>query len=163
MKNIYLFLAQRYSQIMTQILFYHLERSKLQQVLPQLLQKTLDRDWRAIVEVKSEKEAKVIDDFLWSYANDSFLPHAIAGANEDSEQPILISDKQDNPNSAKVRFFVNGALPKVSGEYERLVFIFDGHNPEAVDEARTVWKQLKDDNELAYWQQDTSGQWKKKA
>jgi len=148
---------------MTQIFFYHLERSKLQQVLPQLLQKTLDRDWRAIVEVKSEKQAKEIDNFLWSYASDSFLPHAIAGDNEDSEQPILISDKQDNPNSAKVRFFVNGVLPQVTGNYERLIYIFDGHDPEAVQEARTVWKQLKGDNELAYWQQEISGQWKKKA
>ena len=40
--------------------------------------------------------------------------------------------------------------------------MFDGHDPDAVTEARAAWKALRDGNELTYWQQD-GGRWEKKA
>jgi DNA polymerase-3 subunit chi len=150
-----------------EISFYHLEQRPLEQVLPILLEKTLERGWKAIIEVSDEKKAKIIDDAIWSFNQDSFIAHAIAGNDNDAEQPILITTKTDNPNAANIRFFVSGAIPqtapKYDKEYKRLVFIFDGHDPKAVEEARTVWKNLKEGNELTYWQQNPSGAWEKKA
>ncbi|GIR10158.1 MAG: hypothetical protein CM15mP21_4200 [Hyphomicrobiales bacterium] len=34
---------------MTEVLFYHLERQTLEQVLPRLVQASLGRDWRVVV------------------------------------------------------------------------------------------------------------------
>ena len=148
---------------MTEIWFYHLETQPLERALPALLEKTLERGWRAVVETSSRERATAIDTLLWTYRDDSFLPHGIAGDESDPNQPVLITMDEGNANAANVRFFVDRAVPRSGDGYERIFFLFSGHDPDAVTEARAAWKQLLEGNTLAYWQQDESGRWVKKA
>lgn len=148
---------------MTDILFYHLEQRPLEQVLPVLLEKSLERGWRAVVEAGAVERLESLDKTLWSYRDDSFLPHAISNGETDGEQPVLLTDTGANPNGAQIRFFVDRAVPKDPAGYERLVYMFDGHDPDAVTEARTAWKALSPDNTVTYWQQGQDGRWVKKA
>ncbi len=148
---------------MSEVLFYHLEIQPLERVLPTLLEKTVERGWRAVVETSSAERAGVIDAMLWSYRDDAFLPHGIAGDDTDPEQPVLITTGSANPNGANVRFFVDRAVPQSGEGYERIVYLFSGHDPDAVSEARVAWKALQQGNTLTYWQQDDSGRWVKKA
>jgi len=148
---------------MSEVLFYHLEGQPLERVLPQLLEKTLGRGWRAVVETSSRERAEAIDALLWTYRDDSFLPHGVAGGEADPDQPVLIAMDDANANAATVRFFVDRAVPQATEGYNRLVYLFSGHDPEAVTEARVAWKALQAGNELTYWQQDDSGRWVKKA
>jgi len=148
---------------MTEIWFYHLETQPLERALPALLEKTLERGWRAVVETSSRERASAIDTLLWSYRDDSFLPHGIAGEASDPDQPVLITMDEGNPNAANVRFFVDRAVPRTGEGYERIFYLFSGHDPDAVTEARAAWKGLTEGNSLAYWQQDDSGRWVKKA
>ena len=62
---------------MTEILFYHLERQPLFQVLPSLLEKTRERGWRAVVRTVDGEQAASLDEHLWTYREESFLPHAL--------------------------------------------------------------------------------------
>jgi DNA polymerase-3 subunit chi len=146
----------------TEILFYHLEREPLERVIPQLLEKTLERGWRAVVETGSPERAEVLDRLLWTYRDDSLLPHALAGGGHDADQPILIATDEGNANAATVRFFVDRAVPRSAEGYARLVYIFSGHDPDAVTEARGAWRALGAGNELTYWQQEPTGRWVKK-
>ena len=148
---------------MSEVLFYHLESQPLERVLPLLLEKTLERGWKAVVETASGDRARVLDAMLWTYRDDSFLPHGIAGETTDPDQPVLIVTDSGNANSASVRFFVDRAVPADAAAYERVVYLFSGHDPDAVAEARTAWRALKDGNECTYWQQDENGRWVKKA
>ena len=149
---------------MPDVLFYHLEARPLEAVLPLLLEKTLERGWRAVVEVGSAERAEALDAHLWSYRDDSFLPHGLAGEPEaDAHQPVLLTTGQDNPNNAACRFFVDRAVPQSAEGYERVVYMFSGHDPDAVAEARKAWATLRGDNTLTYWQQETDGRWVKKA
>lgn len=147
---------------MTEILFYHLESQPLERVIPVLLEKTLERGWRAVVETGSRERAEALDAVLWTYRDDSFLPHAIAGGETDAEQPVLITTDSGNPNAANVRFFVDRAVPQSAEGYERIVFLFSGHDPDAVVEARAAWKALREGNDVTYWQQGSDGRWAKK-
>lgn len=148
---------------MSDVLFYHLEAQPLERVLPMLLEKTLERGWRAVVESGSDERAAAIDTALWTYRDDSFLPHGIAGSDSDPDQPVLITTEATNPNGAAVRFFVDRAVPTEAGGYERIVYLFSGHDPDAVAEARVAWRALSSGNNCTYWQQDPSGRWVKKA
>ena len=148
---------------MTEILFYHLESQPLERVIPVLLEKTLERGWRAVVETGTPERAEVLDALLWTYRDDSFLAHGLAGDEADAHQPVLITTGTDNPNGASVRFFVDRAVPASGEGYQRLVYLFSGHDPDAVAEARMAWKLLRDGNEVTYWQQDAGGRWAKKA
>lgn len=149
---------------MTEILFYHLENQPLERVIPVLLEKTLERGWRAVVEAGSRERAEALDAVLWTYRDESFLPHGIAtGEQLDADQPVLIVTDAGNGNGANVRFFVDRAVPRSSEGYDRIVYLFSGHDPDAVIEARAAWKALSAGNALTYWQQDADGRWAKKA
>lgn len=147
---------------MSEILFYHLESQPLERVLPVLVEKSLERGWKVVVETGSEERAEALDNLLWTYRDDSFLPHARAGGSEDALQPVLITTLPHNPNGAQVRFFVDRAVPQSGEGYRRIVYMFSGHDPDAVNEARAAWRALREGNEVTYWQQEPGGRWVKK-
>jgi DNA polymerase-3 subunit chi len=148
---------------MTEILFYHLEHHPLERVLPVLIERSLERGWRVVVEAGSAERLQQLDEMLWTFRDDSFLPHTLAGSGDEADQPVLLTTGADNPNAAAIRFFVDRALPTEGGDYQRLVFMFDGHDPDAIAEARAAWKDLRERHDLTYWQQDANGRWEKKA
>src|ERR1700753_3299702 len=110
--------------LMTEVLFYHLQDMTLESVLPPLLEKSLERGWRVVVQSTSQERTDALDAHLWTYRADSFLPHATWRAGDASDQPIVLMVEQGNPNNAKIRFLVhNAALPEDSASYERLVLV----------------------------------------
>jgi DNA polymerase III subunit chi len=150
---------------MTEILFYHLKGQTPEQVLPALLQKSLERGWRVVVQASSEERIEALDAHLWTWRDDSFLPHGTWREAEAAQQPILLTVSDHNPNGATVRFLVDGALmPENVAAYERVVLLFDGEDPDAVDAARARWSQAKSAGfEVTYWQADERGRWERRA
>ena len=127
---------------MTEVLFYHLQDMTLENVLPPLLEKSLERGWRVVVQSTSEERADALDAHLWTYRDDSFLPHATWRVGDAPEQPIVLIAEEGNPNRANVRFLVdNAALPIDSESYQRLVLVFNGDDGEALAAARCVNSQ----------------------
>jgi DNA polymerase-3 subunit chi len=150
---------------MTEVRFYHLIDQRLDRVLPQLLEVSLSRGWRVVVQAASEERVEAIDSHLWTYRDDSFLPHGVARGPDATEQPVLITANEGNPNGANVRFLIDNApIPEDAENYERLVLIFDGNDDDAVALARERWTQAKAKGfEASYWQPDESGRWVQKA
>jgi DNA polymerase-3 subunit chi len=112
---------------MTELVFYHLQRQPIERVLPTLIEKSLERGWRVVVQVASDERLEALDAHLWTFRDDSFLPHGTWREAEAREQPILLTINDDNPNGAAVRFLVDGApVPKDAGDYQRIVLIFEG-------------------------------------
>jgi DNA polymerase III subunit chi len=150
---------------MTELLFYHLQRQPLEVVLPRLLEKSLERGWRVVVQATSEERVDALDSHLWTYRDDSFLPHGTYREREAREQPIVLTIGEDNPNGATVRFLVeNAEVPADCSDYQRLVLLFDGDDEQALAAARSRWQQAKaEGHDATYWQQDERGRWERKA
>jgi len=149
---------------MTEILFYHLQGQKLEGVLPALLEKSLERGWRAIVQGASEERIEALDAHLWTYRDDGFMPHGTWREAEAAEQPVLLTLTDSNPNGANVRFLIEGAPVPVDAEsYQRIVLLFDGEDEDAVTAARGRWTEAKAKGfEATYWQPDANGRWVKR-
>lgn len=146
------------------MLFYHLERDPLENVLPQLLQRSLERGWRCVVQAGSRERVAALNDHLWTWRDESFLPHGVREDGTPERQPIFLTDDEANPNAAAVRFLVDGARLSEPGDYQRLVYMFDGADPDAVQTAREMWKWGRSVRlDVTYWQQGESGRWNKKA
>jgi DNA polymerase III subunit chi len=149
---------------MTEVLFYQLDRQPLDRVLPGLLERTLQRGWRAVVQAGSRERAEALDGMLWTYAEESFLPHGMARDGYAAEQPVYLTADGDNPNGATVRFLVDGADADGLAVYERVVYLFDGRDEEALQAARGQWKRARAEGfTVTYWQQNERGGWEKKA
>ena len=146
---------------MAEILLYHLERQPLEGVLPGLLQRSLDRGWRVVVKVGSEERLESLNAHLWSFDDASFLPHGAASDGNAADQPIWLTIGDDNPNGATVRFLVDGAEAADFSGYDRIVFMFDAADQEAVTKARAAWKAAASIHDATYWKQDEDGRWTK--
>ncbi len=147
-----------------EVWFYHLERTGLDQALPELLDKTLARGWRAIVRSASEDRLEHLDGWLWSYRDDSFLPHGLASEPNAARQPVLLTTTPDNPNAANALFLIDGAEPGELAGYERCLILFDGKDDDQLGQARRQWSALKVSGApLSYWKQSPEGRWEKQA
>jgi DNA polymerase-3 subunit chi len=147
---------------MTEILFYHLQRQPLERVLPTLIEKSLERGWRVVVQA-AEERIEALDAHLWTFRDDSFLPHGTWREATASEQPVVLTIHDDNPNGAAVRFLIDGApVPADAAAYQRIVLVFDGEDPEAVATARARWSEGKAQGfDVTYWQTDEQGRWQR--
>jgi len=147
---------------MTRIDFYHLQKQNLENVLPRLVEKAYAAGKILKIKIGNEMRVEFINSLLWTYSDESFLPHGSAKDGMAEMQPIWLSAKDDNPNRASWLFLVDGAdidTTSAAG-FERIFNIFDGNNSEAVENARNQWKNFKTlAAELHYWQQDASGRW----
>lgn len=149
---------------LTEVLFYHLERQPLDKVLPALVERTLERGWRAVVQAGSQERLEAIDTLLWTWRDDSFLAHGSERDGPADDQPVFLTTTEANPNGAAVRFLVDGATLATFAGYLRVVLIFDGQDTSAVERARGQWKAAKAEGcQATYWQQTDTGRWEKRA
>jgi len=150
---------------MTETLFYHLERRSLEEVLPGLVEKSLQRGWRAAIKTDSSERSDALDTLLWTYDDQSFLPHAQQGDGDAAGQPVLISVEEGNPNSAHIVFYVGGAQPSdwnSLSDLARIVLLFDGRDEAALGRARAAWKDAKGrGHDVTYWKETPSGKFEK--
>jgi DNA polymerase-3 subunit chi len=150
---------------MPEVFFYHLTSSPLEQTLPQLLERTMQNNWRVLVRSGDAALLPALDERLWGGNSPQFLPHGIGGGKHDADQPILLTSDSGNANGARALMLVHGA--KTSSDevqqFDRVSILFNGNDAAAVDDARAEWKILTDAGVAAkYWSQ-ASGRWEMKA
>src|SRR5262249_55984570 len=142
---------------MTEIWFYHLQSQPLERVLPNLIEKSLEKGWRVALQAKSEERLDALDAWLWTFSDESFIAHGRAGDGDPDLQPVYLTMGIENPNRAALRLFVEGAeiVPalKVAGaSYARVVALFDGRGAEELALARAQWKEVRELGFAAtYW------------
>jgi DNA polymerase-3 subunit chi len=149
---------------MTEVRFYHLQRTPLEAALPPMLEKTLERGQRAVVMAGSEERVEHLAGHLWTYDERSFLPHGSARDGHAERQPIWLTAQDENPNAAQVLFLTDGAASTRVEDYTLCVELFDGNDAAAVTAARERWSRYKTaGHQLTYWQQTPAGRWEQKA
>lgn len=149
---------------MTEIRFYHLQKQTLDQALPQILSKALETGRRVVVKVGSEKDVKHLNDHLWTYHPDSFLPHGSKVDGHDKDQPIWLTTADENPNGADVLILTGGQEAEDLSAFTLCCEMLDGRDEDAVGRGRERYKKYKDaGHEITYWQQGANGGWEKKA
>ncbi len=145
--------------------FYHLEQSSLEQILPEILEKTYAKKWRAIVKIgpllgEGMAEIKRLDSYLWLYKKDSFLPHARDDEPLSDVQPILLTTESMNAGGSDVIILIGGAEMVDMTGVTRCITILNGSDEKDKSIARMRWKQAKSDGlTTAYWRQNDHGKW----
>jgi DNA polymerase III subunit chi len=144
--------------------FYHLTKDRLDTALPKLAARAYAQGMRTVIRAPNEERVQMLDQWLWTYADDSFLPHGTPRNGHADLQPIYISADTDVPNGAKLLMLVDNRLDDDISNFDRCFYLFDGRDDDQVGAARSAWKQLKSQGlSLNYWQQSDVGKWEKKA
>ncbi len=150
---------------MSRVDFYHLQNKRLEDVLPKLLEKAYSLRKNTVVRIGNEERVDFLNSLLWTYDEQSFLPHGSKKDGSSDMQPIWLTAENDNPNNAVFLFLTDGAEAEIDeiATYERVFNIFDGNSPEALEKARKFWKELRKQSvEIFYWQQNFNGAWEQK-
>jgi len=145
--------------------FYHMTHAPLEDTLPVLLTKALERGWKVALRGRDPALLDRLDQRLWLLGDESFLPHGRAGGPHDAAQPILLTEARAAPNGAECLVAVDGAevSPEEVAAHERVMILFDGNDPAALDVARGQWRSLVAGGcKAKYWSQE-SGRWEMKA
>ncbi len=149
---------------MSEVRFYHLQRTRLEAALPKMLERTLERGERAVVLLGSEERVEALAAHLWTFGDRVFLPHGTAKDGFADRQPIWLTAADENPNGAQVLFVADGAESARLTSYRLCVELFDGADEGAVAAARRRWAIYKAaGHALSYFQQNDQGAWEKKA
>ena len=148
---------------MTEIRFYHLERRRVDQALPTLLERALEESRRVLVRASSEEMVAALNERLWTYDDASFLPHGAAGDGDPMEQPIFLTSELDNPNAASMLVQLSGAdSSEADDAFDLVVLMFDGRDEAALTQARGEWRRLKDQGgTTSYWRESDEGGWER--
>lgn len=148
---------------MSEIRFYHMERQNLDQVLPALLTKALQNGHRILVKTRDAGEAERLNNHLWTFDPDSFLPHGSEKDGAPAAQPIWLTPGNDNPNGADLLILTPGTESENLGDFKLICTLLDGRNPADVEAGRKSWSAYKEaGHDLTYWQQGAKG-WEKKS
>jgi DNA polymerase III subunit chi len=147
----------------TEVNFYHLTRDTLEAALPKLAARAYASGLRTVIRAGDEARVQALDGLLWTFEDDSFLPHGTPRNGHGDLQPIYISSGTEVPNAARLLMLVDGRLDDDINTFDRCFYLFDARDDEQVSRARQAWKQLKSAGvSLTYWQQDDSGRWQKR-
>lgn len=144
-----------------QVDFYHLVTSPLERVLPQICEKVLGSGERLLI-VTDPPLVPQLDEMLWSYTPESFLPHGVAGGEGTEDQPILLSSELAAPNGASHVAIADGKWREEALAFNRAFYFFDASR---VEEARAAWRSVKakEGVEPRYWKQNEAGRWEQAA
>ncbi|MDR3440630.1 DNA polymerase III subunit chi [Telmatospirillum sp.] len=144
--------------------FYHLQKTSLEQALPRLLEKVLESRQRALVMAGSAERVAFLDSMLWTADPSSWIPHGTTRDGDADCQPIYLTDRDENPNNAKVLLLTDGVVCDRVGDFSRCLNLFDGKDEVALNAARALWKEWKGlGYDLTYYQQTDRGGWLEKA
>ncbi len=149
--------------------FYHLTEGDAVDVLPMLLEKTLGRGWRAAVQCRDDAQLARLDDALWTYRDESFLPHGRADHPHAPRQPILLSLDGGRANGAQALFVLGSGPSAADGSpdateenVERVVILFEDNDDDMRGWARHRWRALSQAGaDVSYWRRGPDGRWRK--
>ena len=149
---------------MTEIRFYHLQHRSESDVLPALLTKALERGHRIVIKMPDETAVQRMDDRLWCFHPNSFLPHGTQKDGHPATQPVWLTAQDENPNAADVLILCGGAQSENQGDFALCCELFDGHDQDTVNHARARWKSCTEQGfKVTYWQQNQNGAWEEKS
>ena len=138
--------------------FYHIEHTSLDAAVAPLIEKCLERKWRVVV-VGQDETLERLNRALWTYREDSFLPHGRARTDA-AKHPVLLSTEAVGTNGAKVALLLDGSDADETA-FERVMVVFDGGDETARGKARQQYKAATESGGAArYFQQERGGGWK---
>ncbi len=106
----------------------------------ELAKRAYAADLPTLILVRSVEDAELLDDKLWAFEDDAFVPHQIAGQDEDDVTPILIV-----PPGAVVAsrsLIINLRDECASGEFDTVKEVVPA-DPRERDGSRERWAEYR--------------------
>ena len=89
----------------------------------QLIEKAYHKQQKIYVQTSSSKEAEYMDGLLWTFRDDSFLPHSLNSQERDQSPPILIGFDLAPSHDPDVLVNLCQEIPAFYTQFNRIIEI----------------------------------------
>lgn len=105
------------------------ERERLRTAC-RLAEKAWQMGHHVFIHTDSREAARSVDDMLWTYRQDSFVPHALyGGPGSQALEPVLVGDGSCHPEEIDVLINLSQAVPACAGQSNRVAEIVAADGP----------------------------------
>lgn len=112
-----------------------------------LCEKAMSQGMKIYIHTDTEQAAQEMDDLLWSFKPESFIPHAIIGIDEeldaDEEIPVFIGCGQSCDAKATLLINLSTQIPDFHADFERIAEIVPNAET-AKSDLRERWNTYKE-------------------
>ena len=144
---------------MSKISFYQVMNGEVVKFSCQLLEKCFQNQIKTFVQVVDEEAAIALDRTLWTFAQRSFIPHAMDTDPNPEKQPIYISHTDKCPIDAKGLMLIGVDRLDVK-DFDRVMVMFDGTSTTKLKRAEALMASFQGlGHEVEYYLQNSKGTW----
>ena len=110
----------------SEINFYQVDDVIIKSLAP-LLIKILDEKKKVLVFGKNENQLKELDNSIWSYGRNKFIPHVTIFDDgfETKRQPIFLTNKEENSNDADYLVFLDEPNEAFINKFSRVFYFYE--------------------------------------
>jgi DNA polymerase III subunit chi len=128
-----------------EITFYvlaDLEPAKRLSTACRIIEKAFQQKHAIYVHARDQAEAEQLDELLWTFKAESFIPHHLVGDGPTPPPPVRIGWKDIPPEASDLLINLHAAAPEQPRRFRRIVEIVGGDEPMR-EAARQHWRQYK--------------------
>ena len=134
--------------------FYNMSHRDVVADIAWLAENIFKKNNRIVIFCTDQETTEVVDDFLWSTRDDSFIPHSKKKDGTDTFDPILVTADLDGSYDHNVLLALNGGLIKEKDwqRFAKIYYFFDDQDIKEKENARSMWKSFSSLNiDCKYW------------
>ena len=135
---------QKFDQSMPRADFYLIDKPRFREqpllLVCELAKKAFGAEQPLLILARSQEQAEAIDQLLWEFDDDAFIPHQIAGDDDDALCAVLIA----TPESSTVdrALVLNLRDECAAGEWDRVLEVIAA-DPAEREGSRTRWREYQ--------------------
>ena len=147
---------------MTSVAIYELKRTPLLEGLPRLISKIYEAGFRVLIKTPNKDRAPSLNDTLWTFPPQAFLPHGMEGEASSEDHPIWITTQETNDNNANLLVTTDGVEHSNMASFAKCVAMFEGQDESVrMNIHSKIAEYQKAGFEVTYWQESETGVWNK--
>ncbi|WP_185236454.1 DNA polymerase III subunit chi [Teredinibacter franksiae] len=131
---------------MTRVNFYILQANEVverHRFVCRLVQKAINESNRVLVATSTPEETFLLDELLWSFKPESFIPHSIVGEPDTEKVPVVISHTSDSPTHHDLLINLRAIVPPEFSRFKKLAEVVV-QQTDILQSTRENWKFYKD-------------------
>ena len=139
---------------MREIFFYNIESRDFLKDIALLTEKLFKEGIKVLIICPDDDVASIFDNFLWSFREESFIPHIVLERDSVQLETVIISKEQLDIVSFKALIVFKGSTVATDycNKFEKTYYFFDDKNDNEKNLARTAWREsIKLGAKCKYW------------
>jgi DNA polymerase-3 subunit chi len=130
---------------MTEILFVEVTTSRLELRVCELAERIHARGERLQILAPDSEQASRLDDLLWTFRPDSFIPHGLLEpAGDNPALPVVITTREEPVPGIRHLLMLEFAAPDFLHSFAEAIHLVVVDNRERREASRRYWVQLRE-------------------